>query len=199
MENENQIDPVDQPAKAGGDDGKSKQDFVKFDSYKKALDEKKRTQDENSKLSQEIEKFREDDLKRKGKTDELLTAKDKRIAELESKVENLGKNYTWSSLTKEIKTEAIKSGCKNPEKLIKLMSDDDLQELSKNINDDFTINGEALKNVIEKNKQENYFLFESSSKKTVNGNPTTKIIDESKDLSKLTLDELKALHKKTYK
>jgi len=199
MENENQNVPVEQPSNAGGVNGNDSKDFVKFDSYKKALDEKKRAQDDAMQMRDELEKFREQDMKRKGKTDELLNAKDKRIAELESLIKTKDQTYTWSSLTKEIKTEAIKSGCKNPEKLIKLMSDDDLKELSQNINDDFTINGEALKNVIEKNKQENYFLFESSNKKVVNGNPTTKIEDDAKDLSKLSLDELKALHKKTYK
>ena len=81
------------------------------------------------------------------------------------------------------------------------MSDDDLRELSQNINEDFTIDQSALKNVIEKNKKENFFLFESSSKTTVNGNPNKKPIDEVrvKDLGKLSLEELKELHAKSYK
>jgi hypothetical protein len=200
MEKENQIDPVDHPTNAGGNGGEKK-DFVEYESFKKALDEKKRVQSQKEELESELKSFREADLKRKGKTDELLSEKDKRIAELESKVDKLGKNYTWSTLTGEVKREAISSGCKNPDKLIKLMSDDDLRELSQNINEDFTIDQSTLKNVIEKNKKENFFLFESSNKTIVNGNPNKKPIEEikGKDLGKLSLEELKELHKKSYK
>jgi hypothetical protein len=199
MEKENQIDPVDHSGKPGGDD--EKKDVVDYNSFKKALDEKKRTQDQLSSVMDELNQFKEADLKRKGKTDELLSAKDKRIAELESELGKTRKTYTWSTLTGEIEREAEKAGCKNPKKLIKLMSDDDLKELSKHIGEDFKIADDALKKVIDKNKQENHFLFESTTKKIVNGNPKNPELDSDKvgDLSKLSLDELKALHKKTYK
>ena len=150
MEKENQNVPVEQPTNAGGNGGSEKQDFVEYGSFKKALDEKKRAQDSLTEAHGVLEKLREADMKRKGKTDELLTAKEKRIAELETKLDKLGKNYTWSTLTGEVKREVISSGCKNPEKLIKLMSDDDLRELSQNINEDFAINSSFYSSHLQK-------------------------------------------------
>ena len=57
MENEDQNAPVGQPNKASGDDGK-KTDSVAFKSYQKALDEKKRTQEQNSSLETELKTLR---------------------------------------------------------------------------------------------------------------------------------------------
>lgn len=203
MENENQNDPVDQSANAGGNvesDGKNNNsDVVDYNSFKKAVDEKKLFQSRLQETEAELSKLREADMKRKGKTDELLTQKEQRIKELEAKLENTSKTYVWSTIEGEIKREAIKQGCKNPDKFIRLMSDDDLKNLSQHVGEDFKIAPDALKETVSKNKTDNYFLFSDSSKKVVTGNPNTKVDDVPTDLSKLSLDELRELHKKTYK
>jgi hypothetical protein len=202
MEQEIKNHPVGEPTNAGGvvENDEKNQDVVEYNSYKKALDEKKLFQNRLTETEKELQALREADLKRKGKVDELLSAKEKRIQELEQTLANTGKQYSWSVLTGEIKREAIKSGCKDPDKLIKLMGDDDLKKLSENIGENFEIASEPLKEVIEKNRKENYFLFSDSNKKIVNGNPSTKVEDEKvQDLSKLSIEELKELHKKTYK
>ena len=79
------------------------------------------------------------------------------------------------------------------------MSDDDLKSIE--IGENFSIDNESLKNVIEKSKTDNYFLFKTSSKSVANGNPSKKIDDSSKlkDLSKLSDDELTEMYKKYYK
>jgi hypothetical protein len=195
MENENNNDPVDQANKASGDDGSANKDSVSHESFLKVVGEKKKVQERASSMEAELQTLREEKLKREGKTTELLTAKEQRIQELESRISKSEKAYAWKTLTGEIKREASKAGCTNPDKLIRLMDDEDLSSI--NVGEDFSIDGDSLKRVIEKNKKDNSFLFSSSSKKIVNGNPGTgEIVANETDLSKLSLDEIKALHKK---
>lgn len=203
MELENQNAPVGHSDKTSGDVEKvttQKDDVVQFSSFQKALEEKKRAQAQATEMKSELEILREEKLKREGKFDEVNIAKDKKIAELEKQLGSTKQSYAWSTLTGEIKREAIKNNCTDPDKLIRLMSDDDLKELSQNVNEDFTINTESLKTVMEKNKKENFFLFTESKKKQVNGNPKAVFeIEEKTDLSKLSLEELKELHKKSFR
>lgn len=195
MENENNNDPVDQIDDASGKNDDASKDSVSHDSFMKALSEKKSAQASNAKLEAENKAFKEEQLKREGKSEELISLKDKRIEELEGKLSKSDKAYAWKTLTGEIKRKATEQGCTNPDKLIRLMSDEDLQSIE--IGEDFSISSDSLKRVIDKNKKENHFLFGNTNKKSANGNPNnSKVVDNETDLSKMSLDDIKALHKK---
>lgn len=190
---EQEKDPVDQTDKASGD--ADKKDSVSFDSFQKALKEKKAAQSKLTEYEKELEKLRVEKLEAEGKKDELISSYKKRLDELESKVKQKDQMYAWTTLTGEIKREAMKVGCKDPDKLIRLLSDDDLKSIE--VGEDFRINNDSLKEVIEKSKKENYFLFESSTKQVANGVPSKKAPEEpQKELSKMSLDEIKELYKK---
>lgn len=193
---ENQV-PVEQSKETSGDLGNEKKDVVAYDSYQKVLSEKKRAQESALKAQETIEKLQTEKLQAEGKKDELISHLQDKLSAVEKKLETSNKSYAWNTLTGAIKREAIKNGCTDADKLIRLMSDDDLKSIS--VGEDFSIGTDSLKSVIEKNKTENFFLFKDSTKKVVNGNPKNKIEDvEKTDLSKLSLEELKELHKKTY-
>lgn len=197
MKQEENQAPVEQPEVSSGNEGKK--DSVAYESFQKALHEKKQAQVKAQEMAAELEKLREQKMESEGKKDELLETYRNKVKALESEFSNTKKQYAWSTLTGEIKREAIKQGCEDPDKLIKLMSDDDLKSIE--IGENFSIDNESLKNVIEKSKTDNYFLFKTSNKAIANGNPTKKIDESSKlkDLSKLSDEELTEMYKKYYK
>jgi len=193
---ENQQSPVETTQKTSGDETSAAKDKVAYDTYRKALSEKKNVQSENEKLRNELEQIRNEKLKAEGKKDDVIKSYEEKIAALEKENRSTKQSFAWSTLTGKIKEEALKHGCSNPDKLIKLMDDNELNSIQ--IGDDFTIDTESVSKVIEKSKQENFFLFSNSSKKIADGTPSVKI-DEKEDISKLSNDELKEKIKSLYK
>jgi hypothetical protein len=196
MSNENQA-PVEQSDATSGVSDKVN-DAVSYESYKKALNEKKNYQAKLSEYEQEVQRLREEKMSAEGKKDELLSTYQKKVQDLSEKLDKTTKHYAWNTLTGEIKREAMKHGCTDPDKLIRLMDDEDLRSIE--IGENFTIDNKAIEQVIEKNKKDNFFLFKTAGKPIANGIPNTKPVDDSKeDLSKLSLDELKQRVKELYK
>lgn len=196
---ENQHDPVDQSENASGTQTKDiQEDKIPYSTFKKALNEKKNVQSENENLKNRLKELENEKLKAEGKKDELLSSYEQKIKELETKYKQTNQTYAWNTLTGKIKEEALKNGCQNPDKLIKLMDDEDLNSIE--IGEDFSINYDSVKKVIEKNKKENFFLFSSSDKKIADGTPSVKLSEKkSDDIKNLSVDELKERIKQTYK
>ena len=189
--------PVEQADKASGESVEGK-DSVSLASYQKVLKEKKSFQSRLSEYESKMQRLEEEKLQAEGKKEELLDNYKKRVQELESKLDKTSKSYAWNTLTGSIKTEAIKAGCKDPEKLIRLMDDEDLRAIE--IGENFAINTESLKEIIEKNKKENYFLFETSQKQASVGNPSKRPPEEpKKSIKDMTLSELKEAYKQNRK
>jgi hypothetical protein len=186
--------PVELPENASGAPEDKSKDSVSYESYQKALKEKKSFQSKAAEYESLIEQLRHDKALAEGNKDEVITTLKKQTDELKAKLDNTSKSFAWSTLTGEVKREAMKHGCKDPDKLIRLMSDDDLRSIE--VGENFSINSESLKEVIEKNKKENHFLFESSYKQAVAGTPS-KIppVESKKEIKDMTLDELRSLYK----
>jgi len=197
MEQDNIKAPVEQAEKASGET--EKKDHVAYESYQKVLKEKKSFQSRLSEYEAKLQQLQEEKLSAEGKKDELIDTYRSQLNDYKSKLDSTQKTYAWNTLTGEIKREAMKHGCTDPDKLIRLMDDNDLKSIE--IGEDFSINTESLKTVIEKNKQENFFLFKNTPKVSANGNPSTKQVVENdkNDLSKLSMEEIRELYKKQYK
>lgn len=189
--------PVGQEDSAGGESDKTK-DSVSFDSYQKVLKEKKLYLSKYSELEAQVAQLRQEKDMAEGNKDKVIEELKKQYQQVKTDFEKTKQNYTWSTLTGEIKREAMKHGCKDPDKLLRLMSDDDLRSLE--IGEDFSINPGGLKEIIEKNKKENHFLFESSPKSAAVGVPGKKApVEPEKNIKDMSLDELRTLYKQTYK
>lgn len=197
MEPTNDKTPVEQDAVASGDAEKNQ---VAYETYQKVLNAEKSAKGKLSTMEQELQSLREEKLKREGNLSELVEQLKAEKEKLSSTLTKKEQTYAWNTLTSEIKRTAQAQGCTDPDKLIRLMSDEDMNSIE--VGENFSINTESLKNVIEKNKKENHFLFKQSSSAVINANPTTKpqeVENKLKDLSKLSMDELRELHLKTYK
>ena len=181
MEKE-QKSPVEQASDASGKD--EKKDFVAYESFQKAVSEKKNAQEKLSKYEQELQQLREEKLQREGKNEELIQTYKQRYEETNKRLEETNKKYAWSTLTGSIEREAIKHGCTDPKKLIRLMDDDDLRSID--VGENFKINGDSLERLIEKSKKDNHFLFKTTPPLAANGNPTTKIEKKDKPLKDMS-------------
>lgn len=192
MENENKETPVEQTNQASGETSK---DQVAYETFQKVLSEKKNVQSKLSEYEAKLQALEEEKLQRDGKKDELLENYKKRASELEAKFNKTQQTYAWNTLTGEIKREAAASGCLNPDKLIKLMSEEDLNSIE--VGENFSVNRETIKEVIERNKKENSFLFSQGNKVIANGIPNTNkpTASNGKNINNMSWDEAKELAK----
>jgi len=197
MKDENNQAPVEQTDQTSGEN--SQQDQVKYETFQKILNEKKNVQGKLSEYEAELQSLREEKLQREGNHEKLIEDLRKKNTELSTNLSKKDQSYAWNTLTSEIKREAMRAGCEKPDKLIRLLDDEDLRSIE--VGENFSIDKQSLSAVLEKAKRENSFLFKSSNKITANGNPSTKIEENNKlnDLSKLSLEELKELYLKHYK
>ena len=189
--------PVESPEETSGSIGK-KEDLVPYSTYKKALSEKQNTKSELDKYKSEYEKamdkikqYDERLLESEGKKDELLDKYKKELDETKSLLTTKEKTFAWKTITSTIKEEALRNGCTNPDKLIKLLDDSDLKGLE--IGDDYTIEQASLKQLIEKSKAENAFLFNKTvaiATGTPNNNSPQKKASSERELFESYIDSI---------
>ena len=77
----------------------------------------------------------------------------------------------WNSVTSAVKTEAVKHGCKNPDKLVKLLDTNDFSMLQA---ENGQIMEQSLSALIDKAKKENDFLFTQPAVKINDAIPSGK-------------------------
>lgn len=188
MEIENKT-PVEQPSTPVATE---ENNHVAYESFQKVLNEKKAAQIKAEQTQSELQKLRDEKLEREGKQSELIEQYRKQISELEGNLTKTKQSYGWNTVKSELSRIAQLEGCTNPDKLIKLMSDDDLNAIE--VGENFAIDTESVKKVIERNKKDNHFLFKTTQSAVVNSNPNNKIStkEREEDISKLSIDELKA-------
>lgn len=148
-----------------------KEDLIPYSTYSKALKEKRNYMDKVNEYEAKLKAVEEEKLAREGNLGELAETYKTRAANFENELKETRKTFAWEKLTDTIKNEATRNGCSNPDKLIKLMDDDDFKTIE--MDEDFKVNINSVKQVIEKSKKENYFLFSNSTKQIVDGNPIT--------------------------
>lgn len=159
--------PAEQTAEAGG--AVEKPQNVSFESHQKLLGEKKNLKAKYDELEKRLKDIESNKLEAEGKKDEALNSYKKRVEELEGSLSTTKKSFAWNTVVGEIKREAMKQGCVNPDKLIRLMSDDQLNAIE--IDDNFAVSVDSVKRVVEESKKDNGFIFSSPGKAAAHGNP----------------------------
>ena len=194
---------------ANGDQGSKSakdNDTVSYESYSKVVGANKGFQELNKKLHSQLEEANErlkqheqTIAEKEGRKDDVIEALRKENAEIKEKLTGTTKTYAGSVIKGQLKAEAIKHGCVNPDKLIKLLGTDELNGID--INDDFTINADDLERVITKAKEEHSDIGLFGTKK-VNvhdiNNPTTPNSKE-KTMQEMSKSELEDLARATLK
>jgi len=138
----------------------STEDKVAYETYKKILSEKKNAQTKLEEMKSELEKLRTEKLQAEGKKDELLEDYKTKYETAKKELTEKDQKFAWSKISSAIETEALKHGCLNTKKFLQLLNDNELSSLE--LDDNYSVNEQSLKSLIEQGKKENDFLFKKN-------------------------------------
>jgi len=170
-------------------------DKVDYESFKRAVDEKKRMQAERDELNDKVKKYEDDKLEADGNKDQIIQNLRKELAEKSNKLKSVETSTTWEKIENQIQSAALKAGCKNPEKLMRLLDDGDIKSLE--VDKKIKIHPDDLNRLIDKAKSENDFMFGKGTVRISDGQPTNEV--KQKGLKDLSESEKKELRKKLVK
>lgn len=146
---------------------------VAFESYKKAVSEAKNAKERARQLEEELRARENKELEEKGQYQQLVEQMRKELTETKSTLQKERESFLWSKVESAVSTEAVKHGCTDPKKLIRLLDESDFTLLK---SDNGQIQNETLSQLIDKAKKENGFLFKQPAVQIndtipVNGEP----------------------------
>ena len=164
--------------------GGETKDSVSYDTYRKVLSEKKKAAERLANLESEAQKLREEKMQLEGKKDEYIDSLKKKLTDLEANHKKMIGSYAYNSVSNSLKSEALKHGCIDVDAFIKLT---DVSSLD--VSDDFTVDQEQLKTVVEDLKKQKPYLFTKEAPKFVD--PKKPVVDlKQQGLKGKTVDEL---------
>lgn len=187
MESEVNQNPEDSSNRASGD-VESKQ--VSYDSFRKSVEAEKNARKRAQELEAKLQEFERRDMESKGDYEKLKQSLLQENETLKQTLKKKDESYLWERVTSGIKTESLKAGCTDPDKLIKLLDKNDFLSLQSEA-DGYTLKQESLKSLVEKAKKENFFLFPTQKVEINDGVPKSKIDkQQSKPIGEMTKEEL---------
>lgn len=195
MENETQSNG--QPENTDGvtqEKNQTNSDKVAYATYSKVMGTLKKREAQLEDLQAKLEGIELQKQQDEGNKDEVIATLRKRLDETESEKKQLKHNYAWNSIEGQIKAKAVEAGCVNPEKLIRLLPDEDLKAIE--VDDSFRVNSDDLGRLIEKAKKDNsdIGLF-GRRKANINDGPAGVPNFGSKKVEEMSATELKKLIK----
>ncbi len=96
-------------------------------------------------------------LESAGKKDELIESLRKTLKEEQDSRKVERNSYAYSVVSSKVREEAAKQGCLDTRSFIKLLEKDDFNTLE--ISDDYNVNGDDLKRLVESKRNALHFLF----------------------------------------
>lgn len=172
---------------------KDKHDGIAYDSYQKAVSQKKAAQQRIAELEAKLTTVEQGKMQAEGKKDELIAALRKQTQELESKYKQSQSSYTWNVVGAQIKAELAARGVSNPDKALtyaKAVHKDDLGAIE--VDSDFSVNKADMQRFVDKFLNENQDMGFVSKVKVKDLSPGKVEMkkDSNKPLDKLSKEEL---------
>lgn len=186
---------------SGGSKGDNK---VSFESYDRVVRDNKKLQARFKEVEQTlneklklIDDFEKGELESQGKKDELIAKLKKELGDKDAQLKEKTNTFAYERLKDQIRAEAVKAGCVNPEKLFKLLDPSDLRGIK--LNDRFSADENEIKSLVDKAKEDHsdIGLFGAISKRpndVIPNSQTQKVIGKD-DLKNLSVEQLKNLHR----
>jgi hypothetical protein len=179
---------VDSTAPASSSEVKQN-DTVSYESFRKSVEAEKNAKERARVLEAELEAKKNAELEAAGKHEEIIANLRAKTHELESSLKSERETRIWDNVTGAIKTTAIKQGCTDPDKLIRLFDKEDFSTLQA---ENGKIREDSLGALMEKAKKENHFLFSRGEVRINDATPSTNAPDSGKklDVNSMTPKEL---------
>lgn len=158
-------------------ESKQKDDVVAYSTYSKVMGTLKKRESELNEVRSRLESIELEKKQAEGNKDEVIQELRSKLTDAEKAQQQIKHKYAWNTLEGQIKTAAVQQGCVNPDKLIRLLEEDDLKAIE--VGDDFRVNSDDLTRLLEKAKKDHsdIGLF---GKKNVNVNDVTPKIGNPK-------------------
>lgn len=161
MQDDNEMSSGQPNETASGTEGETQQqstsgsDSVKYDTYKKLLGEKKAADSRMKALEDKLNALEVDKMQAEGNKDELIQKLQADLSVTRDSLKQKDQAYAYATLGSQVKTEAAKMGCQDPDSLVKLM---DLQGIPI---DPETFRGDSdnIKMMLEEEKRSRPFYF----------------------------------------
>lgn len=152
----------------------------------------------NKKLGEELKQLRtlvnsqEEDKKiAEGKKDEVITSLREKVRNLTSELEDTKDTYNWSTVEGQLKQAALKEGCVDAEKLVRLIDNQDIAGLE--VDSKYRVNGDDLSSLLSKVKKDNPFMFGEGSANIDDLTPSNNIEKKAaKRVDDMTQEEIEA-------
>lgn len=199
MKESNQ-DPVgtQEQSEASGKPEKKQEDKVAYETYRKVLTEKKARDQQLSEMEQRLQEYEQRELERKGEFEGLISNLREENKNLKDKISQRDKAYIMSKVNNAIKTKAVEAGCKNPDKLLRLIEPERINSLE--VDDQFNVDTKSVEYLVNEAKKENDFLFKQQRANVQDGNPVDRpVVSEDKKVKDMSIDEIKDLYKQLSK
>lgn len=130
-------------------------DKVAYETYKKVLSEKKARDTQLSELQNQLEQLQNEKLQKEGNTQELLDRYKTQSETFKSELEQTKRAYARATLSGQVKTEAVKLGCQDPETLIKILDLDNIPVDPTS----FSADADNIKMLLEETKKSRPYFF----------------------------------------
>ena len=146
---------------------------VSYDSYQKALTEKKNAQAKMAELENKLKEFEQDKLQAQGKKDELIQSLQKQLKETTTDFSKTKANYAMKAVTAQVEKRAAEMGCVDSDLLTKAMN---LESLKVSVvDDDFNVDGESLTTQLEMVRKSKPYLFKQAGPQIKDGVPNNQV------------------------
>lgn len=173
------------------DEAQGSNDQVSYDSYRRVVGKLKKRDTETAELKARLEALETEKLESSGQKEELINKLKEDQRRLREDLKATKSNYAWRSITSSIKDEATKHGCSRPDVLIKLMGKEQLSGLIESVDQDFNVDGDTLKSLIDdaKNSYADLNLFGGKSVNHTPASPSKPRPPEAPDTDKMSATE----------
>jgi hypothetical protein len=162
-------------------------DQVSYDTYKKTVTEAKRLKAQLREREEALQKLEAQKLEAEGNKEELISSLKKRLEATEKMNKEMLNNFVYSSLDSQVREEAIKLGCVDPDAVTKLA---DLSQVEVDPKT-FKADRETVSSVLEDLRKAKPYLFGKSGPKINAQSPSGKIPEkEKKEFKQMTQQEL---------
>jgi hypothetical protein len=176
---------VDKGSKAGG------KDSVSHETYKKTVSEVKRLKDqlrEAQGLKDKLTELEQNEQMRQGKHEETIATLRADLEKVKKSEKAVYQKYAFKSLSQQVREEATKQGCVDPEALMKLADVGDVEIDAET----FEADKEKLVEIVSQVKTARPYLFNKSGPKVNGSLPSGDKVSDKKmlDFKKMTAGEI---------
>lgn len=150
----------------------------------------KAEQDKAKSIQEKLDQIEQEKLAQAGKKDELIDALKTKAKTLEDQYKQATQTFALKSVNSQVLDAARAMGCEKPEVIMKLA---DLSSVT--VNDDFSVDTEALKSALEKVREDVPALFKKAAAAPRDGVPSTGDL-KPKLPNQMSIAELKEMYEK---